>query len=102
MLTVTICAPLAAIASRMMPKSLYFPVPTMRRESKDLPPITNLSSRISASLRHRHDLDDVLLVQFSVGDPPGAIDLVAVHHHDHPRVRLHLVEQPVKRQPRAV
>jgi hypothetical protein len=31
--TVTICAPLASIASRVCAKSLYLPVPTSRREA---------------------------------------------------------------------
>ena len=43
MLTVTIPAPLAAIASRMTPKSRYLPVPTMRREAKAWPPTTSAS-----------------------------------------------------------
>src|ERR1051325_9209197 len=98
MLTVTICAPLAAIASRMTPKSLYFPVPTISRGSNDFPPITSVSSLISASLRHRHDLDDVPFRQRRVGNLPRAIDLFPVHHHDHSRVRLHLVEQTVQRE----
>src|SRR4051794_39013757 len=98
MLTVTICDPLAAIASFMIPKSLYFPVPTMSRESNDFPPMTSLSSVISTSLRHRHDFDDVLFRQRRVGNLPGAMDVVAMHDDDHSLVRLHFREQAMQRQ----
>src|SRR3954447_22007187 len=100
MLTVTICDPLAAIASFMTPKSLYLPVPTMSRESNDFPPMTSLSSVISTSLRHRHDFDDVLFVQRRVGNLPGAIDVVTMHHHDHALIRVHVGEQAMQSEPR--
>src|SRR4051812_13870381 len=102
MLTVTICAPLAAIASRITPKSLYFPVPTISRESKLFPPMTSLSVFISPSLRHRHHFDDVAIIQLGVGNAPGAIDLFSVHHDNHALINLHLVEQAMERETRPV
>src|SRR5260370_42693157 len=36
--TVTISAPLSSTAARVSAKSLYFPVPTIRRDLNDLPP----------------------------------------------------------------
>src|SRR4051812_272236 len=103
MLTVTICNPLAAIASRITPKSLYFPVPTIRRELKLFPPMTRESLCMSAvipspSLRHRHDFDDVAFRERRVRYLTRAIDLLAVHHDHHALVDFHLVEKPVQRE----
>src|SRR3954468_1991637 len=101
MLTVTICEPLAAIASRITPKSLYLPVPTIRRELKLFPPMTRESLSMSAvipspSLRHRHDFDDIALRERRVRYLTRAIDLFPMHHYDHALVDLHLVEHPMK------
>src|SRR3954463_9956184 len=107
MLTVTICEPLAAIASRITPKSLYFPVPTIRRELKLFPPMTSESLCMSAvipssSLRHRHDFDDVAFRERRVRYLTGPIDLFSMHHDDHALVHLHLVEKTMKRKPAAM
>src|SRR3979411_654618 len=45
--TVTISAPLSSTAARVSAKSLYFPVPTIRRDLNDLPPRSNEVSLIS-------------------------------------------------------
>src|SRR5256885_11123674 len=87
MLTVTISAPLAAIASRIVAKSLYFPVPTMRRDVNVFPPMTSWSVITSLpTLRHRHDFDDVVGPKARIGNLPGTVDFVAVHHDHQPRV----------------
>src|SRR6202158_6047614 len=39
--TVTISAPLSSTAARVSAKSLYFPVPTIKRDLNDLPPRSN-------------------------------------------------------------
>src|SRR5260370_877586 len=75
MLTVTISAPLAAIASRMTSKLLYLPVPTMRRESKERPPITRRSSDTSTSLHHADDLHHIVLFEWHVGNPALLVDV---------------------------
>src|SRR6202140_1866143 len=41
--TVTISAPLSSTAARVSAKSLYFPVPTIKRDLNDLPPRSNKS-----------------------------------------------------------
>src|SRR5204862_5505065 len=62
--TVTISAPEVSIAERVSAKSLYFPVPTRRRERYGLPATISLSSDMSASAYCDDDLE-----------------LVAVAHH---------------------
>ena len=49
MLTVTISAPLAAIASRMTSKFLYLPVPTMRRDRNTFPPIVERVGQVGST-----------------------------------------------------
>src|SRR5690606_33575391 len=49
----TISAPLASMARRVSAKSLYFPVPTMRRERNVRSPRENVSSMISSGPRGR-------------------------------------------------
>src|SRR5437868_5836979 len=98
MLTVTISAPLAAIASRITSKSRYLPVPTMRRELNARPPMMSGSpplefasvrvSCISTPLHHGDDFDDVAFGDRRVGHLTGAVDRVAVHHDDFARVDL--------------
>src|SRR5258708_38579095 len=104
--TVTICAPLAAIASRITEKSLYFPVPTSSRESKARPPMMRWSSRsygvtVLPSLPHGDDLDDVFRVERRVRDPARVVDVVAPHDGDDAAVDLELIEQLVQREPGA-
>src|SRR5271166_5902741 len=48
--TVTISAPLASTAARVSAKSLYFPVPTIRRDLNRLPPSSKLSSCMGSLL----------------------------------------------------
>src|SRR5437867_1612377 len=48
--TVTISAPEASMAARVSEKSLYFPVPTKRRERNTRPAMTNGSSCVKVRL----------------------------------------------------
>src|SRR5436190_1625152 len=49
--TVTICVPLASIASRMTSKSRYFPVPSMRRDVNAREPMTSSSAGMAPDSR---------------------------------------------------
>src|ERR1700756_312479 len=48
--TVTISAPLSSTAERVSAKSVYFPVPTIRRDLYDFSPRTNVSLLSEVSL----------------------------------------------------
>src|SRR2546430_7878953 len=105
MLTVTICAPLASMASRMTTKSRYLPVPTSNRDSNDLPAMTSgspfsisrfplsASRFISPSLHHGHDLDDVAIADWHVRDLARRVDVVAAHDGHVARIHRQLGQQ---------
>src|SRR4051812_31380743 len=61
-----------------------------------------LVTNVLAALRHRHDLDDVAWCQHSIRNLSGTIDLVAVHHDDHARIDLQLIEKVMHRKSGAV
>src|SRR5919106_5755245 len=64
--TVTISAPDASWASRMMSSVLYLPVPTISRDVNSLPPSTRLVSYMALASSHRPD--DLHLVAFRERD----------------------------------
>src|ERR1035437_2932536 len=96
---VTISAPLASIAAAVSSRSLYFPVPTIKRERNWRPATVQVSSvctvpSISASPDEMHDLQAVPAGQqsFAIGGTRHDF-LVAFHRHLAP-IQFEHTEQP--------
>src|SRR6185436_16772200 len=80
--TVTISAPEVSIAVRVSAKSLYFPVPTRRRERYGLPATISLSSDMSASAHCDDDLELVAVGQHRRAVRATRNDLAVALHRD--------------------
>src|SRR6185436_9264600 len=79
--TVTICAPEASMAARVCAKSLYFPVPTSRREENFCPAISR-TSFTSATSHCDHDFEAVAVREQCRAVRPARHDLAVALHRD--------------------
>src|SRR3989454_463331 len=99
--TVTISAPDASIARAIVSLSRYFPVPTMRREWNERPPMVNGVSRIvsiavvmrSTPSHEMHQLDRVARPDGHCPERRTPHDRAVVLHDDDARVERERFEQ---------